>query len=613
MTKQDKGRLSSIVLVLSFIAILAGALTYSPTNILSWDTLGYYLYLPLIFIYNDLGMKDVQVVQDLISQYQLSGSFYQAWLADTGFWVIKYTSGEAILLLPFFLIGHLLTLVTGGTPDGFSVFYQYSIWAGCLCYLLVSLILLRKILLHFFNDRIAAFTLLCVLLGTNYYIQAASNPAVIHLILFFLYTLLIYTTIKWHEQPSAGWMATIAITAGLTIITRPTDVICLIIPFLYNIYSKETLKQKFTLLNAHKWQLLMAAVIVIGIGCLQLRYWKFATGHWLINSYNNPGEGMDFLTPHLWQVLFSFRKGWYLYTPIMLLATVGIYFTHKLHREMAWPITIFFLCNLYLVACWSCWWYAGSFSQRAFIQSYPLMAIALGSLIQAASNAKLKLICYGTPTLLGMLILFNLFQSWQYNQRIIDPERMTREAYFANFFATKHNPQNDKLLLVHRSADAYDVLDSSITYRQLPTILRDFEDTTQYNHLSNIAHSGLHSCQADSAEIFVPACEIPYQDITSGEYAWVHVTAWIYPTCDMHENPGSMVITFNHNGGNYKYRALDLEGLSLTPHEWNKIEMNYLTPEPRQKIDLLQVYYWHRGKQPVYVDDICIDIQVPAK
>ena len=81
----------------------------------------------------------------------------------------------------------------------------------------------------------------------------------------------------------------------------------------------------------------------------------------------------------------------------------------------------------------------------------------------------------------------------------------------------------------------------------------------------------------------------------------------------MNENPGSMVITFNHKGGNYKYRALDLEKLSLTPHQWNQIEMHYLTPEPRQKSDQLQVYYWHRGQQPVYVDDIRIDIQVPAK
>lgn len=613
MMKQDKGRFSSIVLVLSFIAILAGIIVNSPLNILSWDTMGYYLYLPLTFIYHDLGMKDVQVVQDLISQYELSGSFYQAWLADSGYWVIKYTSGEAILLLPFFLIGHLLTLITGGTADGFSIIYQYSIIAGCLCYLLISLILLRKILLRFFNDRITAFTLCCVLLGTNYYIQAASNPAVIHLILFFLYTLLIEATIQWHERPTTGWMATIAITAGLIIITRPTDVICLAIPFLYNIYSKETINQKLTLLKTHKWQLALAAVIIIVIGCIQLRYWKFATGHWIINSYNNPGEGMDFLTPHLWQVLFSFRKGWYIYTPIMFLATIGIYYTHKLHREMAWPITLFFLCNLYLIACWSCWWYAGSFSQRAFIQSYPLMAIALGSLIQAASESKRKIFQIGGPILLGLLILFNLFQSWQYRQRIIDPERMTRQAYFANFFALKHNPQNDKLLLVQRSTDAYDVLDTTITYKQLPTIVCDFEDSTRYDHLCDTAHSGLHAYQTDSLHIFTPAYKMPYRDITSGEYAWVHVTAWIYPTCDMRENPGSMVITFNHKGGNYKYRALDLENLSLTPHQWNQIEMNYLTPEPRQKRDLLQVYYWHRGKQPVYVDDISIDIQVPVK
>lgn len=611
--KNDYGRLSGIILILSCIVITVFTFILKPHNILSWDVMGYYLYLPLIFIYHDLGITDIQVVSDLISQYELSDSFYQAWLADTGYWVIKYTAGEAILLLPFFLIAHLLTIILGFTPDGFSIIYEYSILVGCLTYVTLSLVLLRKILKRFFDDKVTAFTLCCIIFGTNYFIQVSNNPADIHFILFFLYTILIEATVTWHERPSFSSMLTIAVSIGLIIITRPTDIICILIPTIYGIYSTASYKDKVAQLKKHGKQLFMAATIVAIICLIQLRYWKFVSGHWLINSYNNPGEGMDFLNPHIWQVLFSFRKGWYIYTPLMLLGTIGIYFIHRFHREIAWPITLFFASNLYLVACWSCWWYASSFGQRAFIQSYPLMAIAIGSLILATSESKMRLVRIGIPLLMTLLIALNLFQSWQYRQHIIHPNRMTRKAYFANFGVTKYNHKLDTLLLIHRSTNSNESFDTTLKYKQIHKVKFHFEDTTLLKNLSDTAHSGHYSYRTDSNTLYTPPYKISYNDITRGEFAWVKVSAWVYPSCSPHDNPGSMVITFNHKGGNYKYRAYDLENLSLQPHQWNKIQFIYLTPEPRSLNDQLHIYYWHRGKRPLYIDDLSIEMLVPAK
>ncbi|MCB0815419.1 MAG: hypothetical protein KDB87_19920, partial [Flavobacteriales bacterium] len=59
---------------------------------------------------------------------------------------------------------------------------------------------------------------------------------------------------------------------------------------------------------------------------LLLSYWKVYGGAWIFDSYQNPGEGLDLFYPHLHRFLFSFRKGWFIYTPLMLVAAAGLLF-----------------------------------------------------------------------------------------------------------------------------------------------------------------------------------------------------------------------------------------------------------------------------------------------
>ncbi|MBW6480206.1 MAG: hypothetical protein K0B37_12330, partial [Bacteroidales bacterium] len=41
---------------------------------------------------------------------------------------------------------------------------------------------------------------------------------------------------------------------------------------------------------------------------------------------------------------------------------------------------------------------------------------------------------------LTLLILFNLFQTWQYRKGLLHYELMNKEAYWANFLRTSHGP-----------------------------------------------------------------------------------------------------------------------------------------------------------------------------
>ena len=120
--------------------------TYSHyTDEITWDILSYYLYLPLTFLHNDLGIKDYSYIQHLFDQYHFSPTFYQAAQAENGNYVMIYTSGLAILESPFFLIGHLWAKVAGYPTDGFSFPYQFCVSTGVMFYILCGIFIMRKI------------------------------------------------------------------------------------------------------------------------------------------------------------------------------------------------------------------------------------------------------------------------------------------------------------------------------------------------------------------------------------------------------------------------------------------------------------------------------------
>jgi len=49
----------------------------------------------------------------------------------------------------------------------------------------------------------------------------------------------------------------------------------------------------------------------------------------------------------------------------------------------------------------------------------------------------------------------------------------------------------------------------------------------------------------------------------------------------------------------------------IKPGKWNKIKLDYLTPEVRSKNDELKIHIWNKGKKTFYIDDINIELFEP--
>lgn len=560
-------------------------------NVLSWDVFGYYLYLPAKFIYHDLGITDMSWLNQLLEKYQPTATLYQLVDVGNGEWLIKYTAGLAFLYSPFFFIAHFTAEWLGFPADGLSLPYQYAITVNGLIYTIIGLWLFNKSLNLIFEKKIASLILILIVFGTNFYQLAAFGGTLLtHNYIFTFYAILLFCTIQWHNTAKIKFAVWIGISLGFIVLVRPSEFVAGLIPLLWN----AAIKEKYIFIKKHLSHVLIILFTSFVILLPQLFYWKSMTGSWLFFSYKNPGEGFDFLNPHTLDFLFSFRKGWFIYTPLMLFSFVGMIILFRKNRSLFWLILIFIIADIYLVSSWTCWWYAGgSYSARSMQPAYVLMAIPLGYMINEVKN-KFHVLKYFIYIALSFIILLNLVQTFQYQTGIISKERMSKEYYFKTFGKISYNANNETLLLVQRLFDGPEILSNEEDYQKSEFYTNRFEEL-QYGIL-----------KLDSLNPYSPGPDVKYSDITITDHAWFRVSVKIYIPEEYKEELPMLTATFHHRGEAYKYSTFSPDPKKIKYNDWNEFTMDYLTPEVRSSEDNLKVYIWHRGKSVIYADDFVI-------
>jgi hypothetical protein len=97
-------------------------------------------------------------------------------------------------------LAHSYSKLTGGIADGYSTPYQIALFLSAFIFTIIGIFLFRKILLHFFDDKITAITILLIGLGTNYFFQTGLDGTMPHNFLFTLNCIIVLLTIKWHQS-----------------------------------------------------------------------------------------------------------------------------------------------------------------------------------------------------------------------------------------------------------------------------------------------------------------------------------------------------------------------------------------------------------------------------
>lgn len=415
-------------------------------NNLFWlDTAAYYLYLPAVFIYHDVG--DLNFYPAVNKKYAVTGTSddYGIFGQPTGHKTLKYAVGTAVFELPFFLLAHAWCTVTHSfAADGYTLPYRLSAIAACILWAAAGLLLLMAFLRRYFSDNITAFVLLCVGLGTELFYYCAFFPGMSHPFSFFLFAWVLYLTQRVFNEHRSGAILWMGIALGLVVITRPVNILVVLVPLLWQVCDRRTIVERVQFLVGQYRQVLVSLFLFLLVTLIQTGYWKYTTGHWIHYSYK--GERFNFLRPHVWEGLFSYKKGWFVYTPIAFVAFIGLIFFWIRERKKAPGIVVFFAVMIYVVFCWEQWWYGGGFSARALLETLPVAAYPLAVLVQYVLGLRNTVVKTGFVTVMLLLVALNLFQSYQSSICILDGGRMTKAYYWRVFGKVEVNDDDHRLM-----------------------------------------------------------------------------------------------------------------------------------------------------------------------
>lgn len=579
------------------------------------DPAGYYLWLPSTLLYNDVAnpVKTLEVRRKVFNHPQKDMAalgLNRPEGVTEAVYMNKYTMGMAFMYAPFFATAHVLAPLLGFEQDGFSPIYRYLIFINAVIFAFLGLLVLRKVLLLYFSDRIAAWTLAIVGLGTNLFFFAAWNTGMSHAASFMLFALLMFFSEKWYAQQQWKHAAATGLVYGMITLIRPSDAISIFIPLFWGVVSFGTLLDRFRLL-ARKWSHVLTLVFcAFLVGFPQLLYWKIHTGKFLYYSYGN--EGFDFSKPHLIEGIFGYENGWLTYTPVMYLALAGIAWLFKKRNNYLLPVLLALPVQLYVIYSYWCWQWTNGFGARPMIQFYALLSIPMaGALTYAFARKWLR---WPVGAFAVFCIALNIFQAWQFNEGLLWSEMGNRRFFFETLGKTTLS-SNDLLYFDGAPGQPADTAQLRFVKN---LYFNDFEDSTSASYTRADRHAGQFGFRFNQAQQFSPglAVEPVGPELKPGR--WIKVSIWCmrqHAGIDLY-SMSSLVTYIGQKGKELFYCGVRLDNKpgaegnlwSGKQNVWTQVVYFVPVPERITAEDLLKVYVWNPTPNEIFIDDLRVDL-----
>ncbi len=580
---------SSILIFIVLLATLINNESWkNPNAVIAGDVKGYYGYLPALFIHNDLQFSNGE-------DYIVAGEnkLWYSFTEDKKKF-IKYPPGMAIMYSPFFLAAHASNTFIKAPANGFSYPYQIALLIGSLFYTTLGLYFLCKLLLMYFKDRIVAATILVLYLATNLYYYTTYDFTLTHGYSFLLLSAFLFGTIRWLDTFQWRYVFLLGLSGGLLVAVRNIDLIFLCFIFLYDVRSLRQLKERFLLLFEKRWQVLVGGICMLLMLSPQIIYNIYISGSILMYAYND--EHFFFTAPHLFDSLLSYRNGWLVYTPVMVLSLIGFLFVHKRIPSMRAFLLISVPIYYYVLASWWCWWFVG-LGNRAYINLYPILAFSLAALLSYLYEAK-RWKLYLTHCFILSAIVLNWFQSRQYSLGIIHWDGMNKELYWHVFGREVRSQSQSLRVQTPVNEDAKKGL-ATVYVSDIDTLSSVYYDFEQSPgniendfHSKSVAHSGRGS-------LFVP---VRTEESTHQSFVVPKGTTHISIKAWVKGNNESFLVIQTSEPKPFHYFS---DEVIATDGEWRQIEI-LATPFQDVTYETMEFLLWNKGLEPTHLDDVSL-------
>ncbi|MBN4070999.1 hypothetical protein JYT72_00685 [Crocinitomix catalasitica] len=529
------------------------------------DAMGYYAYLPAIFIYHDLDYKFAKKMDEKYYPPGYGKSFVKE--APNGEKVNKTFPGISLLYAPFFALAHSASLIFGLEADGYSNVYQFFYLIGFWTYFLLGLIFFFKVLIRMgFEEKKVNLATVILVLGTNIFFYSVFDQSVTHVHNFFMINAAIYCLMLFKEHQNYKHLGIAIFLLALIGITRPTNI--LVLPLLIFFFPEKEFYRLIWMKIKRPVNTLKTFSIAMAIIMIPLSLWKAQTGNWLVYSYVD--EGFSFADPHFSEFIFSYLKGWLVYTPIALMIIVPALILLFLEsRAKAFFVLGFYLVSIYFFSSWWCWYYGAGMGQRVMIDHYILLGFLLLLVLKFIEDRKFLKTAMLSVCLL--LMGLNVIQAFQIRYGIIPMGTPTKMEYWDNFLNFKkkakvYPKENWKL----RETIDFD-LNPQSRYLQTDNTLQLIDDNWTIHVSDYYNYSGVLLSTSE----FLPISEL----IVS------------FNARARTETESSRIIVTIGSEGNSEQRIFNFS-THLIKDEWTEIEFLI---EPRSTYNQVELYFWNGG------------------
>lgn len=375
------------------------------------DGVGYYAYARAPLIQHNLDFtRDYQQANPSFRENRLdkNGQPVPEFRTRTGHLENHFTVGPAILWSPFLLVAHagvLLARAMGSAvpADGFSTPYRFAMALGTACYGFLGLLISFRLARKYVDERWALIATLAIWSASSLPVYMYFNPSWSHALSAFVVALFLWYWERTRGSRSLAQWAVLGAIGGLMLDVYYSNLMLFAVLFFEAIrqyaaairnrpsplteesdaqpahISGDPLKQHlpptfFQLLSRH------FVFVAVFLACLlptfiahKIVYGSvFATGYIPIGSWN-------WTSPSFLAVLFSADHGLFSWTPVLLIAAIGLFAFWRSAPRVGAAFLLAALAYYYFIASYPDWDGLSSYGNRFFVSLTPLFILGLAA------------------------------------------------------------------------------------------------------------------------------------------------------------------------------------------------------------------------------------------
>ncbi len=436
------------------------------------DAVHYYVYLRSAVFDHDLQFKD-----EYVRLYNLHGGEPETeWIYEptaTGHTRNVMSIGPALVWTPLYLLvtaGAWLAHAVGAapTPDGYERIFQAAAGLSGVLAATLGAYTAYRAATSLFGARAAIWSTLAMWLASPAIYYSMVSPTYSHAPSMLTVGLFIAVWVTTIDRQTLPRYALVGALAGLATLVRWQDAVLLIIPAIDAAWhalprpavrvpsTGVTTASGFTgpsstspgfasqgfaspendSLKNHSLSALGERVRVRGLRSAALHALACGLCAVLVFSpqmlvwwtlYGNPflvPQGSDFMhwgSPALFEVLFSYWHGLFMWTPVCGLAVVGLVMLARRMPLIGVALIVAFLVEWYTNAAVADWWAGEAFGSRRFVSCFPILVIGLAALASTIQSRLALLATIATILIVANGLLLLQYQTFMHGLGTLAP------------------------------------------------------------------------------------------------------------------------------------------------------------------------------------------------